>query len=86
MKKQVSLSIGALQKKYGDQKALEIAARIGVDAVDFDLCGAQNDYRTPNSLYSKGPQAVLEYYTALKKFAQKTVFLLGKPTVKCRAL
>lgn len=78
MKKQVSLSIGALQKKYGDQRALHIAARIGVDAVDFDLCGAQNDYRTPNSLYSKGPQAVLEYYTALKEFAQKNGIFIGQ--------
>ncbi len=39
MKKSVSLSIMPLQVKFGDKKALEIASKIGVDAVDFELPG-----------------------------------------------
>ncbi|MBE6728102.1 MAG: hypothetical protein E7562_05605 [Ruminococcaceae bacterium] len=37
MKRKIGFSIGALQKKYGDIKALEIASQIGADAVDFSI-------------------------------------------------
>ena len=36
--KPVGLSVGDLQRKYGDIKALEIAANAGADSVDLDLC------------------------------------------------
>ena len=59
MIKPIGLSIGDLQRKYGDIKALEIAANAGADSVDFDLCADRNDYRNKDSLYSKGFQEVL---------------------------
>ena len=35
--KQVGLSIGELQGRFGDKRALEIAVESGFDAVDFGL-------------------------------------------------
>ena len=35
--KKIGLSTGALQLKYGDERALEICAAAGFDSVDFDL-------------------------------------------------
>lgn len=70
MKRLVGISIGHFQEVYGDKKALEIAARIEADAVDFGLYNGQcNHFRTPNSVYSKGDDAVVEYYTKLKEYA-----------------
>ena len=45
MDRLVGISIGALQKRYGDIRALEIASQIGADAVDFALEDEDNDYR-----------------------------------------
>lgn len=78
MSRAVGLSIGNLQRKYGDIKALEIAAAAGADSVDFDLCGEENDYRNVNSLYGKGFEAVEEYYTALKKRADSIGIIIGQ--------
>lgn len=78
MKKQISISIGALQRKFGDEKALEIAAAIGADAVDFDLCSKENDYRNTGLLYSKGADAVYEYYRHLKQVAEKNGIFVGQ--------
>ena len=71
MIKLVGLSVGDLQRKYGDIKALEIAANAGADSVDLDLCTDINDYRNKDSLYSKGFEATAEYYTAVKKRADE---------------
>ncbi len=69
MDRLVGISIGALQKRYGDIRALEIASQIGADAVDFALEDEDNDYRNPNSVYSKGIDAVGEYYTKVRERA-----------------
>lgn len=34
-KKKIGISIGILQMIYGDRRALELAAEIGADSVDF---------------------------------------------------
>lgn len=50
MKRKVSLAIGHFQNKYGDYEALDIAKRLGLDAVDFETVGGRWDYRNPNSI------------------------------------
>ena len=35
--KKIGLSIGGLQLKYGEERALEICAEAGFDSFDFDL-------------------------------------------------
>ena len=51
MKRLVGISLGQLQKKYGDIRALEIAKEIGADAVDFNVANAPFwDFREPTSL------------------------------------
>ena len=57
-KRKVSISIGHLQFLYGDHKALEIAAEIGADAVDFDLSDTTRDYRNADSIYSKSDEEI----------------------------
>ena len=78
MIKPVGLSVGDLQRKYGDIKALEIAANAGADSVDLDLCTDINDYRNKDSLYSKGFEATAEYYTAVKKRADELGIIIGQ--------
>ncbi len=68
--KKVGISIGGLQEKYGDKRALEIASEIGADCVDFNLDTPNNDYRNKDSLYSKGEEAIREYYKGLREFAE----------------
>ena len=43
--RKVSLSIGGLQRKYGDEEAIRFAKSIGCDAVDFDRGRAINASR-----------------------------------------
>ena len=71
MKKRIGLSIGAIQRTFGDEKAIEIASSIGLDAVDFSLEGEECDYRNPESVYSKGEEAVVEYYAKIKARADE---------------
>lgn len=68
----VSIATGGLQRKYGDVRALEIAAEIGADAVDFSTFYFGNrtwDFREPTSIYSQGEDAIVQYCTELKKKA-----------------
>lgn len=70
MKRLVGISINHFQELYGDEKALELAAKVGADAVDFSVgFGKINHFRTPDSVYSKGEDAILEYYSKLKERA-----------------
>lgn len=78
MKKLVGLSIGALQRKYGDIRAIEIASEIGADAVDFSLEGENNDYRNRDSLYSKGKEAIIEYYSTVKEKADSLGIIINQ--------
>lgn len=78
MARLVGLSIGDLQGKYGDLKALEIAARAGADSIDFDLCRDENDYRNKGSIYSNGFEAIEEYYTEIKKRSDELGIIIGQ--------
>ncbi len=76
--KKISFSIGRLQKTYGDMRAVEIAAEIGADAIDFDTCGDQFDYRNPNSIFSKSDEEIVEYFTAIKNRADELGLIIGQ--------
>ncbi len=78
MERLVGLSIGALQKKYGDLRAIEIAREIGADAVDFSIDDGDADYRNENSVYSKGVDAIGEYYTKVKEKADSVGIIINQ--------
>lgn len=65
--KQVSISTGVLQNKYGDEESIRIAKSIGADAIDFNLC--DYDMSSPDSIYSKGDAEIKAYFTHLKDVA-----------------
>ena len=78
MDRLVGISIGALQKKYGDIRAIEIASEIGADAVDFAIEDSDADYRNPESVYSKGKDAILEYYSKVKERADSVGIIINQ--------
>lgn len=78
MKKLVGISIFSLQEKYGDRRALEIVSEIGADSADFSLEFNINDYRNKDSVYSKGDEAVREYYSDLKAYADSLGIIIGQ--------
>lgn len=78
MERLIGISIGSLQEKYGDREALRIASEIGADSVDFTLEFESNDYRKENSVYARGDEAVKEYYTGLKEYADSLGIIVGQ--------
>ncbi len=70
-KKTVSLSLFVFQHQFGDLRAIEIAKEIGVTAVDFCTDLPRFDCKNPDSVYSKGDDAVIEYFSNLKKLADQ---------------
>ncbi len=71
--KKIGISIGALQRIYGDKGALEKAAEIGADCVDFATHYFDKriwDYREPTSIFAQGDEAVVQYCTELRKYAE----------------
>ena len=67
--KKIGISTFQMQQKYGDKRALEMAKATGVDAVDFNLLTGGYDCRDKSSLYGKGDEAVVEYFTEIKRYA-----------------
>ncbi|MCQ2454968.1 MAG: TIM barrel protein [Clostridia bacterium] len=78
MKKQIGISICGLQEYYGDKRALEIVSEVGADSADFTLEFEFNDYRNKDSLYAKGENAVIEYYSELREYAEKLGIIIGQ--------
>lgn len=79
--KKISVSIGILQEIYGDRKALELAARIGADAVDFathSFTERKWDYREPSSIYAQGDDAVREHFDGLRRYAESLGIVIGQ--------
>lgn len=79
--KKVGISIGILQMIYGDRRALEIAAQIGADAVDFATHRFDKrtwDYREPTSVYAQGDDAVVAYFTELRNYAESLGLIIGQ--------
>jgi len=59
--KKIGISISSFCSKYGDMQALEIAARIGADAVDFSTFSSKRyDCDDPASIYSKSDEEIHE--------------------------
>lgn len=71
MKRKIGISTFTLQQLYGDERALEIAKEIGADAVDFNLCGENFEYKNPDSIYSKPEKEFVSYFENLKKKAEE---------------
>ena len=81
MEKKIGISIGQLQRIYGDKGAIEIAARIGADSVDFATHFFDKkiwDFREPTSIYAQGDAAVIQYCTELKKYAESLGIIIGQ--------
>ena len=79
--KKIGISIGQLQRIYGDKGALEIAARIGADSVDFATHYFDKriwDFREPTSIYAQGDEAVIQYCTELRKYAESLGIIIGQ--------
>ncbi len=81
MKRLVGISIEALQKKYGDRRAIEIAHEIGADAIDFNL---KAEPYAEGSLYAKGDEAVAAYYRALRDYAKELGLIVSQTHGRCR--
>ena len=67
MEKRVSLSIIDFQKKLGHKAAIDAAKRCNADAIDFDL--SPRSVTREGDIYSRGKEAVREYYLDLKEHA-----------------
>lgn len=79
--KKIGISIGTLQRIYGDRGAIEIAARIGADSVDFATHYFDKriwDFREPSSIYAQGDAAVIQYCTELRKYAESLGIVIGQ--------
>ena len=76
MRGKISISLGKLFKKYDVMETLEIAKKIGAEAVDFYL--ASQDYRKENSIFSKSEDEICEYYTKVRKKADELGLVIGQ--------
>ncbi len=81
MKQLVGISIGAFEEEMDPHRALEIAKEIGADAVDFSLhwfSATVYDYRNPESVYSKGDEAVRAYFSELGAYARSLGLVISQ--------
>ena len=63
----ISLSLGSVQKKYGDKRALELAAQAGLDAVDMDV-QVYGKGLLPN-VYDMAEEDFRAYFTEIREYA-----------------
>jgi sugar phosphate isomerase/epimerase len=68
MTKKIGISIGALQAKYGVERALELCAKSGFDAVDFNL---KRYGREDFPVYADGEDAVIEHFSKIAEYAKR---------------
>ena len=71
MKRKVSINVAPFQRRLGDKGALEFAARIGADAVDFDLYTARWDYRNEASVYARSDGEIRAYFEDIAAHAPR---------------
>ena len=74
MDKKIGLSIGSLQYKYGDIKAVEMAKLTGCDCIDLDISGM--DLNKSGSIYQKSEDEILSHYEAVKKKADEVELII----------
>lgn len=73
--KKIGISIGALQARYGLERALEICAESGFDAVDFNL----KAYGRENyPVYADGEDAVLSYFSRIGEYARSLGLMISQ--------
>jgi len=74
--KGLSLSIGSLQRQYGDRDALSMARDAGFDAVDMNVCyygqGKQPD------VYSMEKEEFRDYFRAVRRHAEEIGIAVGQ--------
>ncbi len=78
MDKKISIATGALQRRFGDMRAIEIAKEIGADAIDFETAYGRWDYRSQGQVYSKSDDEICEYFTALRRRADEIGIEIGQ--------
>ena len=69
MYKKVGISIENLQVEYGLLQAIEMAKKVGADAVDIALFN--NDYRDDASIYSKSDEEIYSFYEKARERAKQ---------------
>ncbi len=78
--KEISISIGALQRRYGDERALEIAKSAGFDAVDFNL----EDYGCKETcVYHASEDELATHFNNLRKKADDLGIRIGQTHGRC---
>lgn len=82
MKRLVGISIGGLQIKYGDRRALQIAREIGADAVDFNL---KPEPYAEGSVYNQADEAIAAYYRELGEYAASLGLIISQTHGRCRS-
>ena len=66
--KKIGISIGALQARYGVERALEICAESGFDAVDVNLKAyGRGDF----PVYADGEAAVIQHFSRIGEYAKR---------------
>lgn len=78
MVKKIGFSIGRLQDTYGDIRALELAAELGADAVDFATYSKRWDHRNPDSVYSKNDAEIIAYFSQLREKANSLGLIISQ--------
>ncbi len=79
--KKVSISVCTFQKKFGDKGALEVAAEIGADAVDFDLSSRSRAKIDEE----KTEEELTAYYTGLYEYAKQLGIEIGQTHGRTRS-
>lgn len=78
MNGKISINIGDFQEQYGELRALEIAKKVGAQAVDFCTTGGMYDYRNPQSVYSKTDCEIISHYEEIKAYADSLGLEIGQ--------
>ena len=65
------VSISGLQSSCGEIGAIETAAAIGADAIDFNICSKDYDYRNEKSIYSKSDDEIVEHFDKIYRRARE---------------
>jgi len=67
--KKVSMSLEMYQKKHGDAFAIRLARELGLDGIDLALF--YHNVTDENDVYSRGGEAVREYFGGLRELADE---------------
>ena len=76
MSHKVSMCLYDFQSKLGDKAAIDTVREIGADGIDYSLY--VHDVRKEGDLYTLGRDAVVEYYTKLKRYADESGVIISQ--------